>query len=580
MKKIIYIIVIAIALPVLSGCEDFLDSKSFTTKDAGSFPKSPEDANQMLTGVYAQFNQISPGEDYMFYAEFFSDERFGGGGENDQSWQALNHLMYFSPDQFSGYWSKRYVGIARANEFLEAMERMEDFDGKTQKIGEAKFLRANWYFELVQMMGDVPLILAMPKSAAEAVKIPPRASQEEVYKQIATDLWEAYSEMTEDVYTKYESGRATKWAAAGLIARVYLFYTGFYGKDALPREGGTISKADAIAVLENCMAKSGHDLLTDFRQLWSYSNTATAKEYPYVADMVTNGLVWLEGSANKEVIFVTKFSNMGTWDSGMSNYSNQMITCNGVRSQNNYESIFPMTEGWGAGPVNTNFWDKWKVDDPQDIRRVASIYSVEEEALDPDEYTWGGDSQMEETGLWQKKLNAIGAHLDNGTLLASFMTHPDYVGGSRYTDYQLEHGTDIIRIRFADILLMHSELTGTADGMNKVRARVGLPPVTYSLPAIQKERQYELCFEALRWGDIRRWGIAEDVLGNIYGVAIKNNERPTVMKPQSPGGVVQRYKDTKCFMNIPQREIDLSNGEYKQNAGWDIPSANFVQWVD
>ena len=583
MKKLIYFSVIVLVLPVLSACESFLDTKSFTTKDGGSFPKSPDDIAQLVTGVYAEFNQIGPmSSDYLMIAELACDDRFGGGGEDDKSCQAISHLMYTNADEFSDYWGARYTGIARANAALSAIELMEDYDGKEQKIGEVKFLRANWYFELVQLLGDVPLMTSVPKSADEVKEAPPQSTQEEIYKQIATDLWDAYTLMPAVSYKTFLSGTATKWAAAGLLARVYLFYTGFYDKTDLPREGGTVTKNDVIAALELCMdkSKSGHELVQDFRQLWPYSNTATAKDYPYVADMLAHGLVWLEGSENPEVIFSTKFTNLGQWDpGGLVNYSNQFPTFFGLRSQPDYDATFPLTEGWGFGPVNTNMWTQWQKDEPNDMRRKASIWVLEDEAPDPDEFKWGGDRQVEETGLWAKKMNAFGAYKDDGTLLSSFMSHPDY-GNSSRNDYQLEHGTDVIRIRFADILLMHSELTGTPDGMNKVRARVDLPPVAYTLEALQKERRHELAFEGLRWGDIRRWKIAEQVLDDIYEVDICNNEVWTTMKPQSPGGVVKRYQDTKGFFNKPRQEIDLSNGAYQQNAGWNTPDANFLQLND
>ena len=579
MKKIIYVIVVALALPVFSGCEDFLDTKSYTSKDSESFPKNPGDAAQMLTGVYAMFNQMGPWADYMFLAEFFCDDRFGGGGANDKSWHALSHLMYANPDEFAGFWDTRYRAIARANEFLDAMERMDDFDGKKQKVGEAKFLRAHWYFELVQILGDVPLVLAAPKSADEAKQSPPQVAQEEIYKQIATDLWEAYSEMSPVLYRTFPSGTATKWAAAGLLARVYLFYTGFYNKTDLPREGGSVTSAQVVAALETVMNNSGHGLLSDYRLLWTYSNSASAKDYPFVKDLASKGLDYREGSENQEAIFVTKFTNQGQWwPGGLVNYSNQMPTCYGLRDQKNYPSFFPFTQGWGAGPVNTKLWEQWIADEPDDIRRKGSIYSIAEESLNPSDWVIGGDSQMEETGLWSKKMLPVGAY-DGDKLLSSFMSHPDFLNSPR-NDFQLEHGTDIIRLRFADILLMHSELTGTASGLNAVRARAGLPPVAYSAEAIQKERHYELAFEGLRWGDIRRWGIAERELDKIYGVPIHNNKVKTTMKPQSPGGVAQRYKDTRGFFHIPLREMDLSNGAYKQNPGWDTPSANFIQWQD
>ena len=104
---------------------------------------------------------------------------------------------------------------------------------------------------------------------------------------------------------------------------------------------------------------------------------------------------------------------------------------------------------------------------------------------------------------------------------------------------------------------MHSELTQTADGMNRVRARAKLPAVTYSETALRNERRWELAFEGTRWADIRRWGIAEQALSNQLGSDIWNRGVATVMKNQG-AGYAARYAATKGFMPIPQTEIDAN----------------------
>jgi len=238
-----------------------------------------------------------------------------------------------------------------------------------------------------------------------------------------------------------------------------------------------------------------------------------------------------------------------------------------------------MGQGWGAGPVSTKLWDEWATDEPNDIRRQASIYNS---ALEGKDYKFGADHQMEETGMWQKKVTAITAYGkgDNpNALWNTFWSAPEYGNRTTVDDFQLGHGSDLILIRFADVLLMHSELTETNAGMNRVRARVGLPELPYSQTNLRNERRWELAFEGLRWGDIRRWGIAGDALDAIYGVAIHHYGQPTIQQPQSPGGVKQRYEATKGFYNKPQREIVLSKGTLIQNDGWGS-EANFNGWVD
>jgi hypothetical protein len=222
--------------------------------------------------------------------------------------------------------------------------------------------------------------------------------------------------------------------------------------------------------------------------------------------------------------------------------------------------------------VTPNLWNEWKADEPDDMRRVASIYDVTAESTG---YFYGEDVQMEETGFWQKKIIATTSYKSNGVdLYNSFTSSTAYYGDGETDDFQIAHEVDLIVIRYADILLMHSELTETTTGMNAV----GLPPVaSYTLAALQKERRYELAFEGLRWGDIRRWHIAETALAKQYGQPIWNRGIPTTMKPQQ-GGTAARYQATQGFMPIPQSEIDLANGALKQNPGWDIPP--FVSWAE
>lgn len=87
-------------------------------------------------------------------------------------------------------------------------------------------------------------------------------------------------------------------------------------------------------------------------------------------------------------------------------------------------------------------------------------------------------------------------------------------------NFQLGQTQDLVMMRYADVLLMHSELTGTSDGMNRVRARVGLTPKEYSLDNLKKERRHELAFEGLRWFDLMRWGDVVSALTKQVGVNI------------------------------------------------------------
>ena len=603
MKKLVYIITIVSALSVFSSCESFLDTKNYTAKDASSFPMVGRDFDQLLAGVYSVlYSSTDTGYGtYFFCAEVAADYRFGGGGYNDQHFLATGHLMMGNRrDQFETFWTQNFRGVARANEVINALAtppstlEWEDALIK-QRMGEAKFLRAFFNFSLIQLMGNIPLMKEGPKSMDEALQSPLQVPAEEIYKVIASDLWNSYNSMPAYKWGSSAhpvSGRATKWAAASLLARVYLFYTGFYQKSTLPTEEGVeLTASQVAAALNDVIQNSGHGLLDNFHALWPYTNTLTKPTYPYIAKNNLENVTWVRDGENKEHIFVTKHTPEATWSSGRTGRSNQFALYFGVRNtgtQRDFYKVYPLGRGWGAGSVNPALWDQWKTDEPDDIRRSASIWHYEEETVGgADEYQWGIDRQFEETGLWQKKVMPIRApgksSANAGTeanLWQNFTSAPEYYN-QRSEDIALVQAVDQIWMRFADVLLMHSELTQNADGMNQVRARVGLPAVAYSPENIQKERLHELAFEGVRWGDIRRWHIAEQVLANKYGVPMKNMGRKTKQTPQSPGGIVKRYRDTNGFYPIPQRELDLAGGLLKQNPGWEDynTEAWYLEWT-
>ena len=583
MKKVLYIAASAL---LFTSCESFLDTESYTKKTTGNYPVTEKDAIQLVTGVYATLNKpiANCQNTYFYLSELASDDRFGGGGENDKDMQVMDHLLYTNINRFQSFWTDRYSGINRANMAIANLDKVANETMRNQMMGETLTLRAFFYNELVEMFGSVPLITTVPQNVAEAQTYPAQSPVDEIYASIAADLKKAIEIMPNKKWNETVSGAGhlTKWTAEALLGRVFLFYTGFYGKESLPLMGedgtisGSIGKDEVAAALKDCIDNSGHSLVSDYRSLWPYSNKLSKKDYPYVK----NAPDWVKDGENPEQVFAIKCSHLADWSTTIG-YSNQYMLHFAIRSHggaDQYKKLFPFGQGWGAGPVSPKLWKEWQAAEPNDPRREASIL----DGSKTEGYIYGADKQMEETGLWQKKIVATtGAKEYNAdgtikTLFNSFTSSTDYYGDGADDDFQLGHEIDLNVIRFADVLLMHSEITKTADGMNRVRARAGLPAVTYSETALRNERRWELAFEGTRWADIRRWGIAEQALSNQLGSDIWNRGVATVMKNQG-AGYAARYAATKGFMPIPQTEIDLSNGVLKQNAGWDA-SAVFVSW--
>lgn len=583
MKKYILIATAALASFALTGCEDLLDTSSYTQSNTQNFPASFKDAEMLVTSMYANLNHAAakPESSYLITSILASDDCYGGLGEQ------FDHLQTVGDAQFDFCWKIHYTGISAANLAIEGLMKMKegvtDMEHFNQLLGEAYFMRAYNYRELAELFGRVPLMTSTTQAPNT-----PQATAEEVYGLIASDLKQAIELMSNQKYNEYVvSGHATKWAAEAMMARVFLFYTGFYQKEALPLATGEglsgIGKEEVVAWLNDCIQNSGHDLVGDYRNLWSYTNEYTVNDYAYTRGKTGidgQPLRWA-GNGNKETVFAVKFGNfVGYTYENQNGYANLYRAFFGFQNKSGSNAAFPFGMGNSWGTVTKCLWGSWQQNAPDDLRRVASIARDEDE-FDMNLYETGEITQIyEETGLWNKKMMPIlskDAYARSGSWANSLFwtAYPEY-DGSGYV--QPQWGAlfeDLVVIRFADVLLMHSELTGTADGMNRVRARAGLPAIGYSLEALQNERRYELCFEGTRWSDIRRWHIAETALAEQNGATMYNMGKEVTMRD---GKYVSRYQATQGFFPIPLAQIQLSEGVLKQNAGWDTPDAYYTVW--
>lgn len=135
---------------------------------------------------------------------------------------------------------------------------------------------------------------------------------------------------------------------------------------------------------------------------------------------------------------------------------------------------------------------------------------------------------------------------------------------------------DLVLIRFADVLLMQSELKEDVQGINKVRQRAGLPAISsYSLAALQNERRWELATEGIRWNDLRRWHIAATALAKQENQPIRTSGVSDTNKAHN-GGYAARYNATAGFQKIPDNQISL--GYITQNEGWTTSESEYGGW--
>jgi hypothetical protein len=559
MKKILkYFTILALILAGVS-CENFLDTESYTQKNTGNFPITEADADQMVAAVY---NNLEAGTwdgaqrgSFYIASELASDDRLGGGGSNDRELQAMDLLMQSSVDQYSPFWTLRYQGVNRANSVIENLDKCEMPATKKQKyLGEAYFLRAFYYYELASMFENVPLHL---NTKPEPL---PQATPDETWGQIIADLKTAIELLPDQKTPASESGHVDKYVAEAVMGRAFLFYTGFYGKTevALP-DGSTVTKQMVIDWIDDCVNNSGYELvMSDYRNLWAYTNKYTVEYYDYTKGQ---GLKWVEddNAVNPEVMFAIKFNKNAGY------LCNRYYVFCGLRNTQGNDAAFPFGNGWGAGPVTTNLWNDWGAEEPNDPRRAASICDMAVEIPGID--ATNRDGWVQDTRYFFKKGSIVG---NDGTKNVDPFDILMYDFNPTQWDYGIVHDQPLLR--FAEVLLMQSELKEDATGLNRVRARVNLLPISYSLDAIQKERRHELAFEGVRWNDMRRWGAnyAKAALNRQDKLPIYNKGVADVNKDGST--YVQRYEATRGFFSIPNDQIILSDGLYKQNDGWDNSS--------
>jgi starch-binding outer membrane protein, SusD/RagB family len=187
-------------------------------------------------------------------------------------------------------------------------------------------------------------------------------------------------------------------------------------------------------------------------------------------------------------------------------------------------------------------------------------------------YEDNGWTQINDTHSFNKKYTTIMAW-KNKAAKTIYPTYTNPMYGSAEATF-IRESQDLVLIRFSDILLMHAELTETATGLNRVRARVGLPAIAYSFDALKKERRHELVFEGLRYFDLLRWyrNDAGTILkANQDGCPVLNSNVAATMNFTS---IADRIKASGGFWPIPKTEISLSNGILKQSTGWDQADAN------
>ncbi len=616
MNKYILSALVASSAALFTSCNDMLDTDPRVTEmTAATFPGKPADVEALNTATYSIMNTLGGGDQSgvlnnpFYWWSIMSDDCYGSGGLQDNVIKSLHHFTTASSNQYEYDFTCLYGGISRANNMIATIDNV-DWTGNTaqrnQLLGEGYFMRGLYYMWLSQLYGDVPLITATTITEDMKQEV---SAETAIYPQILSDFVSAKNLMKAE--RANGSGHADKFAAEAFMARAWMFWAGFYKKagelanadatiELVEQEGcpgGTLSKADIVTALKDIVTNGGYKLCEDFRSLWQYSNSLLWDEahdgkghaYEFIADMKRENCFDMPGmgNGNTEEIFQIQFMNASSWNiSGTYNnprmYSNYLSCFWGLRngaSQDNgkRDKTYPFNQGWGQGTPSVNIWADWTAAEEAggytDLRKKASLIDLGEELAS---YTYEKDD-CEESGYAVKKyadVNLDACAADNDSWWSKC---PGYSASSLDNKQQGDHFEDYYLMRYADVLLMLTELTGDAQYMNQVQKRAGVPQTGYSWKIVQDERRWEFALEGLRFNDMRRWsGInsgetsyAAKALQAQTGksITVKGKKNAMTMAHMTCSWT-KRYADTNGFLPKPQSQINLMNGALKQNPGW------------
>jgi hypothetical protein len=255
MKNIIYKTImifgfIGLFITINSCTDDFVQIRPEYSIDSENFFNSEDDYYSALVAAY---DLLQPTYQNVIVGEIASDNTLCGGESavDVVSWQQIDDMIHTPVNSGLGeIWSWMFAGVQRCNYFMEFKDKT-DFDGREQMIGEIRFLRAYYHFELVKWFGGVPMKIDQRFKLGDELTIP-RSSKEAVYAQIEADLIAAAEVLPE---TPVQTGRATKGAALSLLGKAYLYQEKF---------------ADAATALDEVVNSGLYSLVQDYNSIFEH----------------------------------------------------------------------------------------------------------------------------------------------------------------------------------------------------------------------------------------------------------------------------------------------------------------------
>jgi len=483
-KSLIYLLSFA-GLLIFSSCNNLLDVKPKGLQLESNYYQTPDQAFAALTAAYNPIGWEAGGSDNTYIPllgplNSASDECYaGGGGPTDMGfWQVWNNYTV-SPavGPQAGFWDRSYTGIYRANLLLQKIDGVKDLDASTKKryIAEARFLRGYYYFWLIRLFKNVPLITK--PITTDQIYNQVQASPDSVYNQIESDFRAAIPDLPSAPLPTTEEGRATKGAAEAFLGKTLMWEVGTGSDKAKLQE--------AADWLDKVNTSPAYHLLKNFADIFSPNNKFNAESIFEITHTQAQNAGW------------------GNWPNFLGNLYTEMV---GPRS---YSGPKYWSGGWSFNPITPQLADSMK-GDPRDKYTVANIDSIVK--ADPSR-------------------SYVKGYMNTGYFIEKFAPLAQYV--STTGQAELNFPNDYIEVRLADTYLLEAEALVRAGNpgkaaqyLNAVRARVGLSSEAATLSNVYHEQFMELATEGHRWFNLVRTGRAAKVLTPFGFTAGKNEVLP------------------------------------------------------
>ena len=441
---------ILIAFVLIVSCSDDFVNVDSQDVNSETFFENEEEYQQALIGAYdgLQYTYVN-----VMLGEIASDNTLAGGESATDviGFQEIDDMRH-TPNNANlrDIWNWMYGAVNRANFILEFQDKT-DFPNKNNVVGQARFLRAYYNFELVKWFGDIPFLVDKRIQFGDQFTIG-RSPKAEVYALIEADLIFAAANLP---YSQSQAGRVTKGAAQGLLGKAYLYQDKF---------------AEAATVLEDLINNGPHDLLTDYSMIFendNENNIESVFEVQYT-DKEGAGFNCLQCSEG----------NVAVGFNGIRNYS-------GPDFDSGFSFNVPTQE------VVDDFEDG-------DIRFDTAILDIEAwSAANGSTFSTG----FEHTGYFNRKYIARKGDLNTGD---ANLTNPNNYRSIRFADVLLMAAEALNRGGISDARALIY--------LNRVRTRATLDDLdvtsTDLTNAIYQERRVELVGEGHRFFDLVRTGRA------------------------------------------------------------------------